>query len=259
MATASETKPTNGRSLKREHDYEDQEKEAAASWKQSTLKILTRLQRLSAPFLSIFVSIHLAAPIAANFGGSDASNQVLLLGREYYQGRLTEPILLLIPLGIHVGSSLLRRAILKPPKKPALVTLTAYAALISVPIHFFINRLHPSSPEPPISSFSPSELNFEFVKAGFTLLPSLSWVAYVGIVTVVLLHGAEGGSIINRWITGRPLNKRVRRSVALLTAAATALGLYRITQEPLILRGARLERAFEIYRGFAPHRFLEGF
>ncbi|KAG8830310.1 hypothetical protein FRB91_007688 [Serendipita sp. 411] len=255
-----EQNPNFLNSFDEKHNSGDQKRDtgSAGSMKRMTLKVLTQLQRLSAPFLSLFVAIHLAAPIAANFGGSDASNQMLLLGREYYQGRLTEPTLLFIPLGIHVGSSLLRRAILKPPKKPGLVTLTAYASLVSVPIHFYITRVIPSSPTPPISSFSPSELNYEFVKAGFTFLPLTSWVAYMGIVTVVLLHGAEGGSIINRWLTGKPLNKRLRRGVALLAAAATALGLYRISQEPLLLRGARLERALEIYRGFPPHRYLEG-
>lgn len=49
-----------------------------ASTKQKVLKILTAAQRYSAPFLSIFVGIHLAAPIAASLGGSELSTSVMV-------------------------------------------------------------------------------------------------------------------------------------------------------------------------------------
>lgn len=227
-----------------------------ASTKQKVLKVLTAAQRYSAPFLSLFVGIHLAAPIAANFGGSELSTNVMLLGREYYQGKYTEPLLLFIPLGIHIGSSVARRLILRPPKRPALVTLTAWAALLAVPIHINIHRIYPSDPAPPISALSPSELNYEFVKAAFSRWPVFSWVAYGGIASVVLLHAAEGAAIVSRYFTGHGLSKRVRRSVAALAITAVFFGLYKISQEPLRLRGLQLERVNAVYNAFPPHAYL---
>jgi len=48
------------------------------SKKEKILKYLTLAQRCSAPFLSLYVGIHLAAPIAANFGGSALSTNVMV-------------------------------------------------------------------------------------------------------------------------------------------------------------------------------------
>ncbi|CAG7846651.1 SubName: Full=Uncharacterized protein {ECO:0000313/EMBL:CCA77813.1} [Serendipita indica DSM 11827] len=234
-------------SKNRADEAHPEHKDSTATSPSKLLKYLTVAQRVSAPFITIFAGIHLAAPISAIFGGSAASNRLLLLGREYYQGPLTEPLLLFIPLGIHIGSSLARRALLGVPKRPSLVTLTGYAALLSVPFHIFIHRIIPSSPDPPISSYSPSELNFEFVKASLHAWPITSWLSYTGLVAIVALHGGEGGSIINRWLTGKPLNRTVRRTVAILATFATMYGLYVLSNEPLHLRGRNLSRVLDMH------------
>src|SRR5258706_2322569 len=136
-----------------------------------------------------------------------------LLGREYYQGRYTEPLLVSAPLGIHVASSLARRILLsiKPfhsttsqnsksilakiwrkLKSTRLVTLSAYPALAFFAIHVESHRLRPSFPQPPISALSPSELDYEFVKYGLQTYPLWAWVTYGGFVFAVLYHASEG-------------------------------------------------------------------
>jgi hypothetical protein len=50
----------------------------ALTTRQRIIKYLTLAQRCSAPFLSIYVGIHLSAPIAANFGGSVLSTKMMV-------------------------------------------------------------------------------------------------------------------------------------------------------------------------------------
>lgn len=84
-----------------------------------------------------------------------------------------------------------------------------------------------------------------------------TWVAYAGISSVVLFHGAEGAAIVNRYFTGRAPSKRLRRTIAALTAAAVFFGLYRISQEPLQLRGLQLERVKAVYDTFPLHAYID--
>lgn len=213
------------------------------------ISLLTAIQRLPTPFISAFMLVHLSAPVIASIGGSSASSQVMvstlsteyrfhapgnyffpdlmiliskLLGREYYQGRYTEPLLVFAPLGVHVTSSLARRILLsiKPshstiPQQPVsifaniwkkfkskrLVTLSAYPALAFFAIHVQNHRLRPSLPVPPISALSPSELDYEFVKFGLQTYPLWAWVTYGGLVFATLYHASEGAVIVLRaWV-----------------------------------------------------------
>lgn len=170
-----------------------------------------------------------------------------LLGREYYQGALTEPLLLFIPLGIHISSSILRRTLLGLPKRPTLLQATAYTALLTVPIHIAIHRILPSNPTPPISGLSPSEINYEFVKAGFGYWPALTWVAYSGLVGVVLVHAGEGARVLVRSLTGKSLSRKWTRGVTAGVWSAVMGGLYWISREPLQLRGGQLDRVMAVY------------
>ena len=223
----------------------------------NTLSLLTTIQRLPTPFISAFMLVHLSAPLIANIGGSSTSSQVMvsayfteyqlhaqipslmfliskLLGREYYQGRYTEPLLVFSPLGIHVASSLARRILLstklklsqssalqsKPIlaefwhrlKSTRLVTLSAYPALAFLAIHLEKHRLRPSIPVPPISTLSPSELDYEFVKYGLQTYPLWAWVTYGGLVITMLYHTSEGAVIVLRGWTAKSKTKTKRES-----------------------------------------------
>jgi hypothetical protein len=60
------------------HNHKQSAEDEAHEKHGTLLWILTRLQRYSAPFISVFVSIHLAAPIAGIFGGSELANKVMV-------------------------------------------------------------------------------------------------------------------------------------------------------------------------------------
>ena len=198
--------------------------------------------------------IHLSAPLAANIGGSNLSSQVMvrggsislrrrtdetqLLGREYYQGKKSEGLLVLGPLALHIVTSLIKRAIhpTRSIKNPSLATKMAYPLLLLVPIHIATHKIIPSDPSPPILALSPSELNFEFVKAGLQGWKLVSWVSYMGLVTFGLMHATEGWAIVWRTWTGRPtpMKMSTARKLALGLAAGVIAGLgFIFMEEPM--------------------------
>lgn len=99
-------------------------------------------------------------------------------------------------------------------------------------------------------------MNFEFVKVAFDKWPALSWIAYGGLIGVVLLHMCEGASIIFRWFTGKTISKRTRRTISGVAATAVLTGVYRMTSEPVFLRGLQYQRVIEIHRQFPTYRLL---
>jgi succinate dehydrogenase/fumarate reductase cytochrome b subunit len=251
----------------------------------NTLSLLTAMQRLPTPFISAFMLVHLSAPLIASIGGSSASSQVMvstysgstcrenhipslmamiskLLGREYYQGRYTEPLLVFAPIGVHVASSLARRILLsikssssttplqsksilaniwKKLKSTRLVTLSAYPALAFFAIHIETYRLRPSLPAPPISALSPSELDYEFVKYGLQTYPLWASVTFGGLVFAMLYHASEGAVIVLRawtaktkWGSGFVSFSTMRRRRAVAVAGLSIFtGLLVLWIEPL--------------------------
>lgn len=156
-----------------------------------------------------------------------------------------------------MGSGLVKRFLLGPPKRPNLLLATGYASLIALPIHISVHRLLPSNPNPPISSLSPSEMNIEFVKVGFSLWPIVSWVAYGGLVAVVITHAGEGASIVVRSLTGKGLSKKWRRSVSAVTWGLVMSGLFWLSREPLQLRGLQLARVMAVYDNSWSHQIVQ--
>ncbi|KAF9533577.1 hypothetical protein CPB83DRAFT_873589 [Crepidotus variabilis] len=208
----------------------------------NTLPILTKTAHVTAPFITIFLLIHLAAPASATVGGSSLSTQTMLLGREYYQSRLTEPLLILGPLAVHSLSGTFKR-LLSPPGKPPrplkrLLSLTGYASMLFLlPIHFLVHRVAPTNELPPIDALGPSELDYEFVKAGLHTWPIRSWLLYGGLILSVTAHMADGvGIILSSWSVPK-LPSRLTRTVTILATVAlpTLLGLYSLSTEPSIV------------------------
>ncbi|KAF8321535.1 hypothetical protein DL93DRAFT_2072239 [Clavulina sp. PMI_390] len=222
------------------------------------LKALTVLQHGSATFLSVFVTVHVAAPAFALIGGSTMSSQVMLLGREYYQTALTEPLFVWLPLAVHVSAAFVKRAIIGLPKSPsALGTSGWLLAIAFLPIHLSLHRFNPTSPALPIASLGPSQVDFEFVKVGLAIWPVLNWTLYSGIVVATMFHAVEGSGVIFRYWKARamdgssgdvPINaeeeaearrKRVARNAFVRRATASAgistvlAGLGVIATEPL--------------------------
>ena len=166
--------------------------------------------------------------------------------------------MLFAPLGIHIASGVAKRLVSSNPipRPPSLLTLTAYPLLIFLPIHVFTHRIIPSNPSPPISALSPSELNYEFVKAGIAGWPVRSSLLYGGLVIFGLVHAFEGWSVILRtWGGGKGLGGRTRRILAGVGIGAVLSGLFSITKEPLLVLQSTLTQINASYLSSAVYRF----
>jgi hypothetical protein len=100
-----------------------------------------------------------------------------------------------------------------------------------LPIHFITDCLTPADPVPPISSLSPSELDYEYVKAALSVWPRRSIVLYSVLVLGVALHAADGIGIIwsSAWVPSWGLpGRRARRAFtgAAVIPVLTGLVLY---------------------------------
>ncbi|KAI0927882.1 hypothetical protein AcV7_009395 [Taiwanofungus camphoratus] len=210
---------------------------------------LTKLSHGTAPFITTFVLIHLSAPVLANLGGSSLASQVMILGREYYQTSFGEKVLLLAPLITHPLASIAKRYLSPRPARrlTSALSLTGYAALLSIPIHFLIHRYNPSDPSPPIYAVGPAELDYEYVKFALHEWPWRSWLGYIALTACVARHAAEGMNVI--WNTYmRPVFGKLKGSATIRAIAAplvvlpVATGLLVISREPLMAFASQAAR-----------------
>lgn len=166
-----------------------------------------------------------------------------LLGRELYQQALVEPLLVWGSLALHVGSSLVRRALLPrskvtPPWRWSYETWHSAAGYVLMPVllvHVWLNRLVPARSEAPIYALSPSELDLSFVGFGLSdaHFGAPTWALY-GVLTVA---GAM------HWLGGAPkmarrFGKRVSPRCAIIAAASLAgallLGCWSVAREGVV-------------------------
>jgi len=203
--------------------------------------VLTTLSHGSTPFISTFIFIHLAAPVMANLGGTSLSTQVMLLGREYYQTSFGEKFLVLTPLLVHPIASCAKRILAPVPARrlTSVLSVTGYAATIFVALHYFTHRVLPADPTPPILAIGPAQLDYEFVKFALQEWPWRSWLAYVGLTTVVAWHAAEGMNV--EWKTyfrnvriGWKSTAQTRAIGAIAIVLPVASGLFFMAKEPLM-------------------------
>ncbi|KAJ3996606.1 hypothetical protein F5050DRAFT_75860 [Lentinula boryana] len=268
------------------------------NFRQRLLSLLSQSSHVSAPFISTFLLIHLCAPVVANVGRSSLSSQVMLLGREYYQTNFGEQYLVLGPLAVHALSGIVRRALItyikiKSPSvtvqadgsspKPSTIfqricsvlpfttlSSSAYTALLILPIHFGIHRVLPTTPNPPVLSLGPSELDYSFVQYGLQRWPARTWAMYLVLVVAVITHAIEGSRVLmgslyqgpsvalsetqaikktlNNFVVSNN-SKIYRRLLAVALTLPILSGLYVLYKEPLYLfsdMGRRLEGAYQL-------------
>lgn len=123
-----------------------------------------------------------------------------LLGREYYQTAIGEPLFVVLPFTLHFAAASAKRALLGPPKSPSIFMTSGWSlASLLLPIHVMIHRRGPASPEAPILSLGPSQLDYEFVKVGLRLWPTISWTLYGALVGAMAIHAVEGTAIMFRY------------------------------------------------------------
>lgn len=171
------------------------------------------------------------------------------MGREYYQTPFGEKYLLLTPFAIHVASGLARRffsptrAATHPRKLTSMLSLSAYAALVFVPIHFLTHRLAPTDASPHILAVGPAELDYEFVKTGLHQFPWRSWALYAGLIGSVVVHAVEGINVLRTtWLGAARLSPRVRKLMAGAIALPVVLGVWTLSREPLLALSSIVER-----------------
>lgn len=149
-----------------------------------------------------------------------------------------ERYLLFGPLFIHSSSSIIKRLFSPGVSRPltSAISVTGYAtAFCLLPVHFITHRLAPADSAPPISSLSPSELDYEYVKAALSGWPRRSIMLYSVLVLGVALHAADGiGIIWSTWVPDLRLpGRRARRVLAGVAAIPVLTGLAVLAREPL--------------------------
>lgn len=119
----------------------------------------------------------------------------------------------------------------------SILSLTGYAALLIVPLHFLTHRVFPADPLPPVDAVGPAELDYEYVKEALNVWPWRSWLAYIALTTAVASHAAEGATIIwNTWLRDAfgawrsSAKKRVVMTVITITPVLT--GVLAMAREP---------------------------
>jgi succinate dehydrogenase/fumarate reductase cytochrome b subunit len=149
-----------------------------------------------------------------------------------------ERYLVFAPLLIHSTSAILKRLFSPYPPRPlsSALSVTGYAtAFFFLPIHILTHRLAPADPAPPIASLSPSELDYEYVKAALSGWPVRSKVLYAALVVGVAWHAADGFGIV--WSTWTPNletpGRRARRALAYAAVMPVLTGLAVLAREPL--------------------------
>ena len=154
---------------------------------------------------------------------------------------------MLAPLVIHPVSAILKRVLAKAARRAtSILSVTGYSAAFLVAMHFFIHRVAPSDPAPPIYSVGPSELDFEYVKYSLQEHPWSSLVGYLGLTTAVAWHAAEGMGIIwNTWLRptfGAGQTRKQRTIGAFAGVLSVATGLFFIWKEPLMVFSSHAAR-----------------
>lgn len=155
---------------------------------------------------------------------------------------------MLAPLVIHPVSAILKR--LLSPKAARRVTsilsVTGYSAALLLTVHFFVHRVAPSDPSPPVYSVGPSELDYEYVKYSLQTYPWRSLAAYIGLTAAVAWHASEGMGII--WNTylrptlGAGPARKQRTIGALAGVLPVATGLFFMWREPLMIFSSHAAR-----------------
>jgi len=222
------------------------------SWRRELASYLTPVSHGSAPFITTFMLIHLTAPVMANLGGTSLSSQVMLLGREYYQTSIGEKYLVLAPLIIHPLASIAKRLLAPSGRRRPLSSVlssTGYLLLLGlIPVHYLTHRVYPSLPSPPIYSFGPAELDYEFVKTGLQAWPWRSWTLYAGLVGCASLHAIEGMNIIwSTWLKKGLMRKNWRKTAAFLGAVPVLSGIWVISREHNWSLASSVERYLAAY------------
>lgn len=195
-----------------------------------------RVQRFSSYAMGLFTSLHLVnvSLIPAVTRSVAGSETYLLMTREIYQGSLTEPILVALPVVAHIGSGILLRFLRRsqnvkrygtatpgmhavvrsrtdtstgltsrgpfsswPPLSA--ISISGYAFAIFYSAHVFVNRVLPLQVEG-----DSSNIGLAYVAHGFARHPLTASIAYVGLLAAGCGHMIWGQA---KWLGLAPSTK----------------------------------------------------
>ncbi|KAF2236143.1 hypothetical protein EV356DRAFT_575355 [Viridothelium virens] len=177
---------------------------------------LLRTQKYSTYAFSLFTTFHLTntALLPLLTRSLPPCEPYLLLTRPYYQSPLAEPVLITLPLLLHLTSGvalrLLRRhrqvqnfgaetrAERKQLRWPPVsgTSMLGFALVPLVAAHAALNRGVPLA----VAGGS-SDVGLGYVGHGFARLPGVSWVAYAALIGVGVWHAVWGWA---RWLGWTP-------------------------------------------------------
>ena len=274
--------------------------ESTADWpsptapnnKRSFLTFLARAQRTSGLVFSSFLLVHAIPPtIVAITGKEHSGNAFMLVSRPHtlnpfsteqtcltlpisytlvqllrvaYQHPVIEPVLIYLPLSIHILASAVRR-VMYPRSHPAKLNSHSITGFLLTPLallHILVHRIVPASAKPPISSLSPSELDLSYVGHAVATWPYVSTVTYGALVALGVWHAVGGLAIVSRrsgWAKAKPVTvdaaeeeesgpvvvKATKRASSLvswragltsLATAVTGVALFRLTQDVFVTK-----------------------
>ncbi|KAF2644672.1 hypothetical protein P280DRAFT_487232 [Massarina eburnea CBS 473.64] len=168
---------------------------------------LSRAQKYSSYAFTVFTSFHIAntAIIPLLTRSVPESNRYLLLTRPYYQSALTEPLLIAVPLAVHITSGIAlrfyrRRQALtrygaethRDRKKIPWPTLSGtsalgYALIPMAGIHLWTTRIFPV-----YMHSDNSMISLSYISHGFASHPLVSFAGFTAMITVGAWHFTWG-------------------------------------------------------------------
>lgn len=214
--------------------------------------VVTRIQKYSSYAFSVFAAAHITntalIPLATR--SIAASDTYLLLTRPYYQDFPFEPLLVIAPLVVHVGSGIAlrfyrRRQTLKryagdsatfserrtvPWPKLSGTSALGYMTTLLVGGHAFANRILPLWVEG-----SSAGIGLEYVSHAFARHPGLAFAGFSALVSVTVWHSIWGwakwlnlnpASVIHGGVESQLRKKRRWYLINALAAAVTGTWLW---------------------------------
>ena len=182
---------------------------------------LIRIQAAAGLLFSIFLAIHLFNTMAGA-GGPEAYDGFQSGARAFYQNPVVEGVIVLIPLLVHLGVSILRivrrrgRALARPPLRLRLHRYTGWFLLFVIGGHVTATR--------GVGYFFDAPASFGALNFSITLLPYLFIPYYTMLGTFGLYHMTNGLTIALR-VFGVRLPAGVTRGPGFWVPVATGSAL----------------------------------
>ncbi|KAH6657415.1 hypothetical protein BKA67DRAFT_655687 [Truncatella angustata] len=166
---------------------------------------LTRIQRYSSYTFTVFAGLHMVntSIVPLIYNSVPYSEPFLLMAREIYQTRLSEPLLVGLPIVAHVASGLALRLIRRSQnlKRYGGATPGMLHSHSPVVAHIFLNRILPL-----IVEGDSSNIGLQYVSHGFARHGLQPWIAYALLLTAGAGHFVWGWA---KWLNlAPPMNWR---------------------------------------------------